>query len=385
MNWSFDAMNVKGNRDWLERKLRILGSLDSSLRGGAGLSLRVEELAAELGVDVFEILKLDLNENFFVDGDFLYGIALEALKETDLRFYDFGVLVEVKEALAEYLGVKPECVTLSSGGGHLIDVITHLFLESGDNAVIIVPSFFMYEKKVKLKGADLSVVPLREDLSLDVDAILDKVTSKTRLIFLCSPNNPTGNQFDWKQIEAVADGCSSLVVLDEAYAEFADYSAVSSAMSKDNVIVFRTFSKAFALAGIRFGYSVASQDLASFLSEAMPYTVNSFTARFVLKILDHKDMIRASAEKVKEERKILIEDLKAIDGIEVFDSKTNFVTFKPKKDAELVHRGLRKKGIIIKNLRSLPVIGHCLRMTVGLPDMNDRFLKAMSEIMHVAD
>ena len=377
-------MKTNRNLSWLERKLGAIRSFDGSLLRYVGSSPNVEELAAKLERDVSEILKLDSNENFFVNSDFLHGVASETLKEIDLRLYDSRVMVEVKEALGKYLEVKPECVTVSSGSEHLIDLITHLFLERGDKAVIIVPSFFMYEKRVKLRGATLSVVRLRENLSLDVEAILDKVTSKTRLVFICSPNNPTANQFEWNQIETIADACSSLIVLDEAYAEFADYSAALRATSKDNIVALRTFSKAFALAGIRFGYAVANQDLASFLSEVMPYTVNTFTAKLVSKMLNCVDVIRASADKVKEERDRLIQGFKAIEGIEVFESKTNFVTFKPRKDAERIYCELLKKGIIIKNLGDLPVIGHCLRVTVGLPDMNDRLLRVLSEILDVA-
>lgn len=374
---------MKTNRDlsWLERKLMAIRSFDGSLLRYVGSSPNVEELAAKLERDVSEILKLNSNENFFVNSDFLRGIASETLKEIDLRLYDSRVMVEVKEALGKYLGVKPECVTVSSGSEHLIDLITHLFLERGDEAVIIVPSFFMYEKRVKLRGATLSAVRLRENLSLDVEAILDKVTSKTRLVFICSPNNPTANQFEWNQIETIADACSSLIVLDEAYAEFADYSAALRATSKDNIVVLRTFSKAFALAGLRFGYAVANQDLASFLSEVMPYTVNTFTAKLVSKIMNHMDVIQASADKVKEERERLIEGFEAIDGVEVFDSKTNFVTFRPRKDAERTYLELLRKGIIIKNLGNLPVIGRCLRVTVGLPHMNDQFLDALKQIL----
>ncbi|MCW3986037.1 MAG: histidinol-phosphate transaminase [Candidatus Bathyarchaeota archaeon] len=377
-------MRTKGNLDWLEKKLGVARSFDGSLLKYVGASPKVEELADELKMDVSEVLKLDSNENFFVDNDFLHGIASEVLKEIDLRLYDSRVIVGVKEALGEYLGVKPECITVSSGSEQLIDLIAHLFLEKGDNAVVAVPSFFIYEKRVKLKGATLFAVPLKADLSLDVEAILDKVNSRTRLVFICSPNNPTANQFEWDQVEAVADGCSSLIVLDEAYAEFADYSAASSAVSKDNIVVLRTFSKAFALAGLRFGYAVSNEDLASFLSEVMPYTVNTFTAKFVSKMLSCVDVIEASAGKVKEERERLVEGFRAIDGIEVFESKTNFVTFKPMKGAERIYSELLKKGIIVKNLGNLPVIGHCLRVTVGLPGMNDRFLKTLSEILDMA-
>ena len=378
-------MKTGVNLSWLERKLRALGSFDGSLLRYVGSSPKVEELAAKLGMDVSEILKLDSNENFFVESSFLRGLASEALKEVDLRLYDPRVIVEVKEALGDYLRVKPECIAVSSGSEHLVDLVTHLFLERGDNAVIVVPSFFVYEKRVKLEDATLSAVPLREDLSLDVEAILDKVTSKTRVIFLCSPNNPTANQFEWNQIEAIADACSSLIVLDEAYAEFADYSAALPAVSKDNIIVLRTFSKAFALAGLRFGYAVANQDLASFLSEVIPYTVNTFTAKLVSKILNHMDVIQASADKVREERGRLIEGLRVLDGTEVFESKTNFVTFRPRENVERICYELLRKGIIIKNLGNLPVIGHCLRVTVGLRHMNDRFLEAISEIMDMTD
>jgi len=377
-------VKAKGNLGWLERKLGVASSFEGSLLRYVGSSPSVGELAAELGVDVSEILKLDSNENFFVDSEFLHGLASETLKEVDLRLYDSRVIVEVKEALGKYLGVQPDCVAVSSGSEHLIDLVTHLFLEKGDNAVVMVPSFFVYEKRVKLNGASLSVVPLRADFSLDVEGVLDRVGSRTRLIFVCSPNNPTGNQFEWGQVEALADGCSALVVLDEAYAEFADYSAAVPAVSKGNVLVLRTFSKGFALAGLRFGFAVASQGLASFLSEVMPYTVNTFTARFVSKILSHVDVIRASADRVKEERGRLVEGFRAIDGVEAFESKANFVTFRPGVDVGRVYGELLKRGIIVKDLGDLPVIGRCLRVTVGLPRMNDRFLRVLSEVVGVA-
>jgi len=377
-------MRTRGNLRWLERKLKVLRSFDGSLLRYVGSSPSVRGLAAKLEMDSSDILKLDSNENFFVSRDFLNISVSEILNEIDLRLYDPHVLVELKEALGEYLGVKAECVTVGSGTEHLIDVLTHLFLDKGDGAVTIVPSFFMYEKRVKLRGARFSAVPLKEDLSLDVEAILDKIRSRTRLIFICSPNNPTANQFEWESIEAIADGCSALMVLDEAYAEFADYSAASSAIFKDNMVVLRTLSKAFGLAGIRFGYAVANRELALFLSEVIPYTVNTFTAKLVSRMLGHIDLIQASVDKVREERERLIKGLRAVDRMEVFESKTNFVTFKPRKDAERIYYELLKRGIMIKDLGDLPVIGHCLRVTVGLPSMNDRFLKAVSEIMDVA-
>jgi histidinol-phosphate aminotransferase len=247
-------------------------------------------------------VKLDSNENFFVDANFLRQVFAEALKDVDLRLYNPSVMTELKEALGKYLGVSGECVCAGSGAEHLIDFVVQSFLSAGDNVVCVVPSFFMYGKRVSLCGASVVDVPLRNDLSLDVDGILAKCTDKTKLVFVCSPNNPTGNEFGWDEVEALADGCSALVVVDEAYAEFGDGSICSKAVDKENVVVVRTFSKAFGLAGLRFGYLVANEELASGLSEVVPYTVGTVVARFVERLLNRRDVVNGWISRVKEER-----------------------------------------------------------------------------------
>jgi histidinol-phosphate aminotransferase len=200
-------------------------------------------------------------------------------------------------------------------------------------------------------------------------------------VFVCSPNNPTGNVFETAEIEALADESSAILVVDEAYAEFADFTLASLAATKKNVVVLRTFSKAFGLAGLRFGYAVANPDIALPLSNIMPYTVNSITSRFVVRLLNNLEMIERCTEMVKAERERLIEGLDSIRGTVVLGSKANFVTFKPGKDPSWVHEKLLRRGILVKDLGDLPVIGHCLRVTVGLPRMNDRFLKAFTDII----
>jgi histidinol-phosphate aminotransferase len=277
--------------------------------------------------------------------------------------------------------VPPECIVASSGSEQLIDLIVDVFLEKGNSVISVVPSFFMYQKRVKLKKADFLGVPLNRDLSLSPKAILEAATSKTRLLFICSPNNPTGNQFDYCEIEALASKTSAILVLDEAYAEFAGSSFASLAVKKKNVIVLRTFSKGFGLAGLRFGYAVANPDLARSLSNVIPYTVSTVTSKFVVNLLKSIDAFNESLEMAKAERKRLIDKLNRIKGIKVFNSDANFVTFKPKNGADAIHQKLLQQGILIKNLGDLPVIGHCLRVTVGLPEMNDRFISALSEVL----
>ena len=374
-------MNTKRNLEWLEERKRVFRPFDGSLLKYVGSGGVMREIAEKLEVSPSSFLKLDSNENFFVSSDFLAAKLRDVVKDLDLRLYDSEGIVELRKALSRYVGVSPDCITVGSGSEQLIDLIVHLFLEKGDNVVSVIPSFFMYQKRVQLKEAEFFGVPLNRDLSLDKKAILEKITPRTRLIFICSPNNPTGNMFEWDKIEALADESSAILVLDEAYAEFADYTAASLAVKKGNVIVLRTFSKAFGLAGMRFGFAVAHADLAQPLSNIIPFTVSTVVAKFVVKLLSSIDVIKKSTEKVKAERERLIENLRSIRGVKVFDSKANFVTFKPHTGADRVHRELLERGIIIKNLGNLPIIGRCLRVTVGLPYMNDRFLHALKLIL----
>lgn len=361
--------------------MRVLHAFDGSLLKYVKSPRGVKKKATSLEVDASRILRLDSNENFFVSAGDLNVLLHDVVDELDLRLYNPEGVGELNEVLGKYVGVSPECITVSSGSEQLIDLIVNLFLEKGDNVISIVPSFFAYEKRVSLKEALFFGVPLNRDLSLDKKAILEKTTPRTRLIFICSPNNPTGNQFGWSEVEALADDVSAILVLDEAYAEFAEYSVASLAVKKSNVIVLRTSSKGFGLAGMRFGYAVAHPDLALSLSSIIPYTVNTVTAKFVVKLLGSIDIIKKSVEMVKVERERLIKSLRSIKGVKVFDSVANFVTFKPFKDADRVYRDLLERGIIVKNLGNLPIIGPCLRVTVGLPHMNDRFLNALRLIL----
>jgi histidinol-phosphate aminotransferase len=375
------TMKRKQNLNWLDRKIKALSSFDGALIRYVSSSPDVKQIAAKCRVNPSQILRLDSNENFFVDSIFLNEIFIQILKHVDLRLYNPQAITELRKALSAYVGVPPECLVVDSGSEQLVDFIAKFFLEKGDNAVSIEPSFFMYGKRVRLSGARLLKVPLKKDLSLDIERTLEEVTDKTKLIFVCSPNNPTGNQFSWDEIETLADGSSAVVVVDEAYAEFGDFSVCPMAIGKKNVVVVRTFSKAFGLAGLRFGYAVAHSDFASVFSEIIPYTVSTVTARYVQRLLDKIAVVEEWNERVKEERETLIEGLRRVNGIDVLSSKTNFVTFKPHKNVERVYSELLEKGIIVKDLGDLPLIGHCLRVTVGLPDMNDRFLDAIAEIM----
>jgi len=363
--------------------MKILHTFDGSLLKYVNSKEALKEKGVKQEIIDSKSLKLDSNENFFVNAEDLNVLLRDVVQDLDLRLYNPEGVGELNGALGRYVGVSPECITVSSGSEQLIDLVVNLFLEKGDNIISIVPSFFAYEKRVSLKQALFFGVLLNRDLSINKEKILKKATPRTRLIFICSPNNPTANQFEWSEIEALADQTSAMVVVDEAYAEFADYSVASLAVKKSNVIVLRTFSKGFGLAGMRFGYAVANPDLALPLSNIIPYTISTFAAKFVVRLLGSIGIIEKSIDMAKAERERLIESLRSTRGVKkVLDSDANFVTFEPYKNADRVYQKLLERGIIVKNLGDLPIIGHCLRATVGLPHMNDQFLNALRLVLH---
>jgi len=352
-----------------------------SLRGyTSGETLR--RAARRLGIKPSEIVKLNSNENFFVSKEKLTALLKEVIEKSDPRIYPQEEELEAKNALGKYLGVSPECILLGGGSDPLIDLVARLFLERGDEALSIEPTFSLYKHIVTLWRAKYLGIPLKDDFSLDIENILASVTPKTKLFLLCSPNNPTANQFKMEEVLSLVEGFPGLVAIDEAYVEFADYSTVGLVEKFENLIVFRTFSKAFGLAGLRLGYAVSNSDLALTLSEKaqLPYVVNSIALKMGLKLLMNIEIMKGAVKKIKKERGRLIEKLNGIDGVKAFDSQTNFVLFQTEKGSDEIFEALLKRGVLVRNVGSVLRLGECLRTTVGLPEMNNELLAALERV-----
>jgi len=185
-----------------------------------------------------------------------------------------------------------------------------------------------------------------------------------------------------EEVLSLVEGFPGLVAIDEAYVEFADYSTVGLVEKFENLIVFRTFSKAFGLAGLRLGYAVSNSDLALTLSEKaqLPYVVNFIALKMGLKLLTNIEIMRGAVEKIKKERGRLIEKLNGIGGVKAFDSKTNFVLFQTEKGSDEIFEALLKRGVLVRNVGKVLRLGECLRTTVGLPEMNDKLLAALEQV-----
>jgi histidinol-phosphate aminotransferase len=342
----------------------------------------VKSVAQRFGINPLEVVKLDANENFFIPRKSLIELMREVIEEFDPRIYPQEEECDLKEKLSGYLHVPASHIAIGNGSDELLDVFARLFLERGDQALSISPTFSMYKHSVSLQRAEILEVPLKRDFTLDTERIIAMITSKTRIVFLCSPNNPTANQFKIDEVRFLIEEFPGIVVVDEAYAEFAGYSIASLLNKFENLIVLRTFSKAFGLAGLRLGYCLTNSDLATTLSKkaGLPYPASSIALRAGLKLLTNIGIVENAVKQTKVERAKLITKLNEVGGVKTFDSQTNFVLFQTGKRSDEVYQGLLRRGVLVKNLGNILHLNNCFRTTVGLPEMNAKLLKALQEI-----
>ncbi len=368
---------MKTQREWLKKKLGTLELLESYQPERTN-----ESIAKKLGISSEEILKLNYNENLFIPREKLVGFMREVAEECDSRIYPQEEENKLKEVIGSYVNLPADCVVVGNGSDELIDRITRLFIERNEKAITFSPTFPVLRQCVKRQGAKYVDVPLLRDFELDVESLIDEFTPETRLLYLCSPNNPTANQFEKDAIVSLIDKFPGLVVIDEAYAEYADYSMVKLVEELENVIVLRTFSKAFGLAGLRLGYAVTNTALARILAKkTLPFPVSAFSLSMGRKLLENRNMVKKTVERLKFEREKLIENLGSINGIRAFDSKTDFILFNVNKSCEDVHEELQGRGILIRKFGRILHLENCLRTTVGLPRMNAKLLEALQEIL----
>jgi histidinol-phosphate aminotransferase len=364
-------------RKWLKEKLRKLQSIDCYSAGATP-----ETVAKQAGISQSEIIKLNFNESMFISKAKLSALIKEVADEIDLRLYPEDEEIKLREKLTGYLKVPKDFLVVGNASDELIDRIVRLFVEKGDIVVSFSPTFAIPRLCVRRQEGEWTAVSLLSNLQLDIKRLLSKFSYKTRLLYLCSPNNPTAAQFKIEDVETLAKSFPGIVILDEAYGEFADYSFIPRIREFENMIILRTFSKAFGLAALRLGYGVANPELAKILAEKspLPYPVSAFTIRMGCKMLDNIKLMRKSVEQVKNERGKLIKALNEIDGVEAFDSQANFLLVNTRKPADEVYKKLLKRSIMLKKLGKLLQYDNCFRVTIGLPEMNVKLIKALKQI-----
>ncbi|MCF7708088.1 MAG: histidinol-phosphate transaminase [Verrucomicrobia bacterium] len=342
----------------------------------------IEEVARELGMPAEEIIKLASNENPFGPSP----RAMEALRRSleKLHLYPDGNSFYLKGALAERLRMKPGNIVLGNGSNEVLELIGHALLEPGVEAVVSQYCFAVYPIVTHLFGAQLVTVPA-DELGHDLKAMRNAVTGRTRVVFVANPNNPTGTLIPNADLIAFIEDMPSniLVVVDEAYTEFLeeppDLLPLIREQRVPNLVVTRTFSKIFGLAGLRIGYGVGHSELIAALEKTRePFNLNAAAQTAALAALDDDEHVDKTKSNNREELRKLESALESR-GLEYVPSAGNFSLVRVGHGAT-VFRGLQKEGVIVR-----PMAGYGLpewiRVTVGTPPENRRFLEALDRVL----
>ncbi len=341
----------------------------------------IEDVKREFGLK--EVIKLASNENPYPPSPKVIKALTQALQS--LNRYPDGGCYELREVLAKHLKVNPQQLIFGNGSDELIVLAARAFLKEGDQVVIAKPSFLIYELASKIEGAEIREIPLK-DFRYDLVKMKAAVTEKTRIVFLGNPDNPAGSYLTEVQVRDFLKDLSKdiLVFIDEAYYEFVnekDY-VDSIALLKDypNVIVARTFSKMYGLAGLRIGYGIASEELISILNRIRePFNVNSLAQVAALACLKDKAYYGALVKKNNQQREFLYQSFERL-NVEFVKSYTNFILINLKKDSRETTQKLLKKGIIVRDMNGWG-LKNFIRITIGTETENKKFLKALEELL----
>jgi histidinol-phosphate aminotransferase len=340
----------------------------------------IDVLEKELGR---RIVKLDGNENPYLSSP----RAREVLAGYPYyHIYPDPLQRNLREALSAYTGLPTDCIVAANGSDELIDLTLRLFVNPEDEVLNAPPTFGMYTFLVAVAGARLVNVPRRDDFSLDLPGLAKAITSRTRLLFIASPNNPTGDGVTIAEVRRLLE-MDTIVVVDEAYYEFSSGTVSGLVASHPNLMVLRTFSKWAGLAGLRIGYCLSHPRLTSLLlTIKQPYNVNVAGEAAAIASLQDASYLLANVAKLKRERDRLFDVLSAISWLHPHRSEANFVLCrvdaKSESDVSSARRlrdGLRKRGVLVRFYES-EGLRDCLRISAGLPEDTDILLKALEEV-----
>lgn len=286
----------------------------------------------------------------------------------------------LKAQIATIKGIAAENIFIGNGSDEAIDVLMRVFCEPRvDNVVSIAPSYGMYKVAAAINDVEMREVQLGEAFSLPVKDILATIDERTKIIFLCSPNNPTGNSFPKEQMMRLVEEFDGVVVVDEAYIDFAEAESLKCEIAANpNLVVLQTMSKAWAMAGLRVGLALASQRVVELMSEVKyPYNINVATMAIVADLLGQS--VELQVQEIKQQRAIVEAALrKSIVVKKVYPSDANFLLVKV-DDADTMYDFLIAKGIIVRNRNRVKGCEGCLRLTIGRPAENEALLKSISE------
>ena len=296
----------------------------------------------------------------------------------DLNGYPDTYSGGLRAALGELYGLEPSNIIAGNGSDEMLDVIFKTFTNWGDDTAVPYPSYSLYDYFVKSNGGSAIMVDLTDDFQLDVDAL---VRTKAKLTIVPSPNNPTGNCFREKDLEDLIARFDGIVVVDEAYAEYSGKGFIGRAEEFDNLIVCRTFSKAYAMAALRVGYMASNPRLAEMmLCVKIPYSLNAVSEGAAIAAVKDQEFIERSVRLVSEQRPKLAAGLEKL-GFEPFPSDSNFILARSPIDHKVLVDGLKERGVLIRDFGAKRRCENCVRPTVGTAELNALLLEKMDEVI----
>ena len=327
-------------------------------------------------------LKLDSNENYVLSKQFQNDIVSGARKNSDVREYPLGGVEKLIQSLSKFVKVPSSMIGIGNGSDQILDLILSNFASKQTKVLTSNPTFGFFEERCKLYSIPLIAIPFSEDMKLDVKQFI-KESKNADILYLDSPNNPTGFQFSKIELQKLIKSFDGLIIIDEAYGEFSEYSISTLVKTHSNLIVVRTLSKSFGMAGLRLGYFVANKKFTdAFLNVLQyPYPLSTITIESGILALEKTNLMENATKIIKIERKKIIETLRKFDAFEVFDSQANFVLFDAGSSYKRVYSALAEQGISIRKLGKIGNHKGCLRVTIGTKEMNSKFLLAIRDLL----
>ncbi len=362
---------------------QIVEDMDSYVPGKSQ-----DEIASDFNLKKDDIIKLGSNEN-------PWGPSPKAMKAIQdeiksINRYPESQLHELVDEIAKYSDVKPSQVIIGGDGAdEIIDVLAKTFIDDGDEFIVPLPSYMYYEYLLKQYGAKPVYAKWDMDKNeLDVESIFDSITSKTKMIFLCSPNNPTGTLIDKEVLKDIASkNPDVLIVIDEAYFEYSEVTNKDLINEFDNIFIIRTMSKVLGLAGMRIGYGLACDEIIEYMHRIKPvFSLTRLSFVAALNTFRDTEYISESIEKGIESRQYLYEEISKIDGLNVYPSKSNFMLIGIKDTgftASELALELMKKGIIVRDCTSFKGLDeYWIRISICTLEEDKKFIKILKEVLN---
>ncbi|MBD3407776.1 MAG: histidinol-phosphate transaminase [Candidatus Lokiarchaeota archaeon] len=336
-------------------------------------------ITESLGIQ--DYLDLSANENLFIDLVSLRKLMFETVDSYDPRKYQSDIYT-LRSKLASMNCTDADQILLGNGSDQLIELFVRSVLSQDDHAIVVTPTFSMYKRVLQFHGCNFSQVSLNQDFSLNIDSILNSIRPETKIVFLCSPNNPTGNQQSIDDVEILLQESDCLVLLDEAY--LIDNPRTSPLLSTySNLVILRTLSKSFGLAGLRVGYAIGDRSLMTILRERVqqPFPLSTFSVEVALALLDNLELVIDADNQMRRERSRTFDSLQSLSGVLPFPSETNFLLFSARNNSTEIQQQLMRSGILVRDIGTVLQYSNCLRVTIAPSNLMVRFLDALKEVL----